>query len=323
MNGDFFLTQAVFLGMRWLFETLTGQSIALTVVISTILIRALTIVGDIKSRKSSAKMQLIQPELNKLQKKYEKDPQRLQREQSKLMKENNVSMFGGCLPMLFTMPLFFVFIAAFRQWGNEMMVHLVTTLYNDPEAGVEMYRNFQFLWIHNIWQPDSGMQPVIASAKSLFQGTEIHRLFYFNDHPEAMQIFLDLGFFVKDATSKFGVSIAPLTDELVATYDRIVKPCVDLYAGYNNGWFVMPILCGGTTFLSTWLMQRNQPQAGNAAGSNKLMVYLMPAMTFFFCLSTNASFALYWTVSNLLSMVTTYFINKSIKTPETAVEVKK
>lgn len=298
--------------MRWLFETVTGQSIALTVVISTILIKAITIVGDIKSRQSSAKMQAIQPQLNKLQKKYENDQQRLQRESSKLMKENNVSMFGGCLPMLLTMPLFFVFIAAFRQWGNEMMVHLITTLNGDPEAGVELFKNFHFLWINNIWQPDSGLQPVIASAQSLFTGTEVHRLRYFTENPEALQTFIDLGFFVKDATSKYGVSIAALTDDLIAKYNAIVQPCVDLYAGYNNGWFLMPVLCGGTTFLSTWFMQRNQPQTANAAGSGKMMTYLMPAMTFVFCLSTNAAFALYWTVSNLISMVTTFFINRGI-----------
>ena len=34
-------------------------------------------------------------------------------------------------------------------------------------------------------------------------------------------------------------------------------------------------------------------------------------MTFFFCLSTNAAFALYWTISNLVSMVTTFFINRA------------
>lgn len=53
--------------MRWLFENITGESIALTVVISTILIKAITVFGDIKSRKSSAKMQVIQPQMNKLQ----------------------------------------------------------------------------------------------------------------------------------------------------------------------------------------------------------------------------------------------------------------
>lgn len=68
MHNDFFLTQWVFLGMRWLYESVTAQNIALTVIISTILIKAITVIGDIKSRKSSAKMQTIQPQMDKLRK---------------------------------------------------------------------------------------------------------------------------------------------------------------------------------------------------------------------------------------------------------------
>ena len=171
------------------------------------------------------------------------------------------------------------------------------------------------------------MQPVITSAEMLFTNSNIHRLFYFTEHPEAFELFKELGFFVESTAkgSYNGVVIAELTDELIAKYDAIVKPCVDLYAGYNNGWFVLPLLCGGTTLLSAWLMQRGQAQpAGNAASTGKMMMYLMPIMTFVFSLSTNASFALYWTVSNVISMITTYFINKSIGIgPAAAKEVSK
>ena len=311
MQGDFFLTQWVFLGMRWLFENVTGESIALTVVISTLIIRVITIFGDIKSRKSSLKMQAVQPQLDRIQKKYEKDPEKLNRERQKIMRENNVSMFGGFLPMLITMPLFFVFIAAFRQWGNEMMVRLIVALQENEEAGLKMFENFRFLWVNNIWMADSGLQPVISTAQNfLAQANELPRLLYFRDNPAAVELFERLGFFVQDGNG--GYALATLTEEVVAKYNEVMAPCVNLYAGYNNGWFIFPLLCGGTTFLSTWIMQRNQPQNNSAAaGSNKMMQWLMPAMTFVFCLTSNAAFALYWTVSNLVSMVTTFFINRS------------
>ena len=54
-----------------------------------------------------------------------------------------------------------------------------------------------------------------------------------------------------------------------------------------------------------------------------MMTWLMPAMTFFFCLSTNAAFALYWTVSNVISMLTTFFINKGFAKQSVAIEVDK
>ena len=148
MQGDFFLTQWAFLGMRWLFESLTGESIVLTIIIATLLIRALTVFGDIKSRKSSMKMQAVQPQLDKIRKKYEKDPQKLQAEQQKFMRQNGVSMFGGCLPMLITLPLFFIFIAAFRQWGNEMMVRLILAMQDNTDAGVELFKSFKFFFCY-------------------------------------------------------------------------------------------------------------------------------------------------------------------------------
>ena len=57
-------------------------------------------------------------------------------------------------------------------------------------------------------------------------------------------------------------------------------------------------------------MTRNQ-QATDTTGSTKMMQWMMPIMTFVFCMTTNASFALYWTISNCVSMVTTLIINKT------------
>ena len=90
MQGDFFLTQWAFLGMRWLYETLTNESIVLTILIATLIIKLLSVFGDIKSRKSTMKMQAIQPQIQKLQKKYENNafisPERAQQEYNRLMK---------------------------------------------------------------------------------------------------------------------------------------------------------------------------------------------------------------------------------------------
>ena len=72
-----------------------GLSYILAILIFTVIIRLLILPLNIKSTKSNARMQEIQPEMKKLQAKYKNDPQKLQLETSKLMKENNVSMFGG------------------------------------------------------------------------------------------------------------------------------------------------------------------------------------------------------------------------------------
>jgi YidC/Oxa1 family membrane protein insertase len=306
--------------MRWLFETLTGESIVLTIIIATLLIRALTVFGDIRSRKSSMKMQAIQPQLDKIRKKYEKDPQKLNAEQQKIMREQGVSMFGGCLPMLITLPIFFIFIAAFRQWGNEMMVRLILALEDNTTSGLQMFQSFKFFWVHNVWMPDNGLSPVIATAKEFFgaANAKLPQLLYFTENPDALQKFVDLGFFVKDSAGAY--TMATMTDQLAATYNTLVAPCADLYSGLNNGWFIFPILAGGTTYLSTWIMQRQQPQSAATGSTNKLMQWLMPVMSFVFCLQYNASFAIYWTFSNIFSLGTSLLINRSFAKQKAALE---
>jgi len=318
MQGDFFLTQWAFRGMQFLYETLTGENIILTVIIATLIIRCLTVFGDIKSRQSAIKMQTVQPQLDKLRKKYENDPQRLTREQRKFMKDNNVSMFGGCLPMLITMPLFFVFIAAFRQWGNEMTVRLLLALEENQDKGLEMFSKFRFLWINNVWMPDNGLKPVVQPLSG-FLTKELPRLLFFKDNPAALQKFVDYGFFVPSVDG--GYALAPISEELTSKYDALIKPFVDMYSGHNNGWFIMPLLAGGTTFLSSWIMMRKQPKNEAAGNTNKIFQLLMPVMSFVFCLSNNACFAVYWTFSNVFSLITSTIINKSFEKKAKEVEV--
>ncbi len=60
-----------------------------------------------KMIQSQHKMQMIQPEMKKLQKKYKEDAQRLNQEMMHLYKTYKVNPFGGCLPLLIQMPIFF------------------------------------------------------------------------------------------------------------------------------------------------------------------------------------------------------------------------
>ena len=297
--------------MRWLYEVLTNENIVLTIIIATLTIRLLTVLGDIRSRKSSIKMAAIQPQLDKFKKKYANDPQ-------KLMRESGASMFGGCLPMLITMPLFFIFIAAFRQWGNEMMVRLILTLDDNKEKGVELFQTFKFFWVNNLWMPDNGFSPVVPTAKEFFgtANNTLPKLLYFKEHPEALQRFVDLGFFVKNGDA---YSLATLTDGLTANYNALMAPCAELYKGHNNGWFVFPVLAGVSTYFSSWIMQKNQPKTDATASTNKMMNWLMPIMSFVFCLQYNASFAVYWTFSNIFSLGTSLLINRSFAKKQAAV----
>lgn len=80
-----------------------GWSWALAIVGLTVTIRALLIPLFVKQIKSSRNMQLLQPHIKELQKKYGHDRERLAQEQMKLWKEHNTNPFASCLPLLLQM----------------------------------------------------------------------------------------------------------------------------------------------------------------------------------------------------------------------------
>lgn len=321
MTGDFFLTNWFLEAMRWIYSLTCAISesgfgnVFLTILISTILLRALTIFSDIKTRKSSAKMAEVQPEIQRLQKKYANDPRRFQAEQTKLMKEKGVSMWGSCLPMLITMPLFFCFIAAFRYWGYEMNLRLLV-----DENAMELFKSFKFLWINNIWQPDNGLTPVLANGANFLATPQLSNLLYLQE-PGVGEKLVEMGLAVTKVYQG-GVSYQLLSnDAAIAIYDAAIQPFLDVYKGYNNGWFIMSILAGGTNFLSAWLMTKNTPAANEeAAKSTKWMNYLFPIMSFIFCLNYNAAFAIYWTLTSVIMIIVNLILNKKFPRTEPAKE---
>ena len=73
----------------------------------TVLVRLALFPLTAKQARSMQKMQLIQPELKKLQAQYKNDRQKLNEEIMKFYKENSVNPMAGCLPLVFQMPVFF------------------------------------------------------------------------------------------------------------------------------------------------------------------------------------------------------------------------
>ncbi len=104
-----------------------------------IIIFALTIFGityplTAKSMVSMKKMQTVQPEIKKLQEKYKSNPQRLNKEMAEFFKENKINPLGGCLPVVFQMPIFMA-------------------LYQVLWRSVK-FKGANFLWIKDLSEPD-------------------------------------------------------------------------------------------------------------------------------------------------------------------------
>lgn len=102
--------------------------------IFAILIKLLLYPLTHKSFEASSKMQAVMPKTREIQAKYKHDPLLMHKEMKKMHKEEGVNQFGGCLPMLLQMPIFFA-------------------LYPILRYSIDL-RQAGFLWIKDLSAPD-------------------------------------------------------------------------------------------------------------------------------------------------------------------------
>ena len=285
-----------------------------SMVVFTLLIKLILLPLDYKSRKSMRRMTKLQPQIAKLQKKYANDKEKLNQKTAELYRREGINPMSGCLPMLVSMVILFIMFAAMRTVANTEMASQALGLLT---TGTQT--NESWLWIKNIWMPDSPFNPVIADSANLrIIPADIWA-----------KVFASLDSASVTALAQYGIDAATISGETVfaalqtlpvyaqetqlwATMPQLNLLIVNLsiYA-HNNGWFILPILAAVTQYLMT--LSQPQPAAdpnNPAASTNKFMKYFFPLFSLWVCSSYNAIFALYWVVGNVFAWVQGLVMNK-------------
>jgi YidC/Oxa1 family membrane protein insertase len=91
------------------------RDFGLSIVLLTLMVRLAMVPLTFKQLHSQRKLMELQPQINALKAQYGADQQGFARAQMQLMKENNVSMLGGCLPLLIQLPFLYGLFAALRS----------------------------------------------------------------------------------------------------------------------------------------------------------------------------------------------------------------
>lgn len=130
-------------------EDLGFPSYGIAIIVLTIIIKTLLLPLALKQIRSMKAMQAIQPEMQKIQKKYKNDPQKLREEMGKLYKENGASPLSGCLPLLIQMPFLVSIYYALQGFAY------------DPA-------HESFLWLESLAVPDETYILPVLSAASTF-----------------------------------------------------------------------------------------------------------------------------------------------------------
>lgn len=334
--------------LAWINDIVGNYGVS--IIIFTFLMRMVCMPFDYKSRKGMRKMALIQPKLNDLQKKYGNDKQKLQQRQAELMRKEGYNPLSGCLPMLLTWPLMIAMFSAMRGVANEQLV-MQAFKYMAGEADAIM-ADEKFLWVKNLWMTDSLFATSVPDINTLKTVTfdvwaRAYNTIMTSTEPEmqilaqnlatavanynavntAAPIVMDAGWFASADTlnASFNNIAALLGQNPYYTAELSLVPgleninfilfSISVYQSFN-GLLILPVLAGVTQVLQTKFMNAQQPQQldnANNANQGKFMKWFFPCLSVYFCLSSNAGFALYWVISSVVSALQGIVINKILE----------
>ncbi|RVU55881.1 YidC/Oxa1 family membrane protein insertase [Anaerosphaera multitolerans] len=147
---------------------------ALSIIIATIILKAVMVPVTISQLRNQKKMAELQPELEKLQKKYKYDEKTLMVKQQQLYKDANYNMLSGCLPMIVQLVILMAFYRVFWEPAKYA--------FTDAKAFAEMSKNFFF--IQNLEEIDSSMILGVIAALTTFLTSFVSNL---NPANKAMQ----------------------------------------------------------------------------------------------------------------------------------------
>ena len=256
------------------------QNYGLTIIVFTILVKLILLPFAVKQQKSSAKMAVVQPQMMEIQKKYANNQQKMQEELQALYAREGYSPTAGCLPMLIQFP---IIIGLYNVIYNPL-THVLGIGKDAIAKATEIVSSLGLLG-----EKVYSAEPAIINAVQ--------------NNPEAFEALgsdvvaqiqgLDLNF--------LGISLG---DTPTMAFNLLL---------------LIPILSFASSMLMTVISTRNM-NTGNdqTATGMKASLYMMPFLSAWICFSVPAGVGMYWTVSNLLSIVQSLVLNKFFNPKEMA-----
>ncbi len=123
------------------------RSYGFSIILMTVLLNVLLYPMTFKSLMSMRKIQSVQPQVDALREKYKDDYQKMNKELMELYRKNRINPIGGCIPMVFQMPIFIALYQALSKsvelWGTSFLAisdlsrpdHLVSLPFVAPLIG--------------------------------------------------------------------------------------------------------------------------------------------------------------------------------------------
>lgn len=295
------------------------QNIGVCIIIFTIIIYTLMIPLTVKQQKWSKMSAVMNPEIQKIQKKYanKKDQASMLKQQEELQivyEKYGVSQTGGCLPMLIQMPILFALYPVIQNIPK--YVDGVKAAYMPVVDQIMQVDGFQ-----KIMETIGSAKPVLMSATAYDYSkadTLVQVLYKFQDSTwNTLVDKMPSIETVVDATTKtmghlnnfLGINIGE-TPMTMLTNSLHPFSIVGIILAV-----IIPIMAGLAQFISVKLQpQPSMDENNQMAASMKTMTYTMPLFSVFLGFTLPAGLGLYWAVSAVVRCVQQVAINKYLQT---------
>lgn len=295
------------------------QNIGVCIIIFTIIIYTLMIPLTVKQQKWSKMSAVMNPEIQKIQKKYanKKDQASMLKQQEELQivyEKYGVSPTGGCLPMLIQMPILFALYPVIQNIPK--YVDGVKAAYMPVVDQIMQVDGFQ-----KIMETIGSAKPVLMSATAYDYSkadTLVQVLYKFQDSTwNTLVDKMPSIETVVDATTKtmghlnnfLGINIGE-TPMTMLTNSLHPFSIVGIILAV-----IIPIMAGLAQFISVKLQpQPAMDEHNQMAASMKTMTYTMPLFSVFLGFTLPAGLGLYWAVSAVVRCVQQVAINKYLQT---------
>ena len=308
----------IMLGLGWVLKlmyTITSNY-GIAIILFTIIIKLILMPLTVKQQKSMLKTQKLQPLLMEIQKKYGNDKDKLNQETMKLYQKYKINPMSGCLPMLLALywvvkkPIIYIMgvggsdvwriVSAIEDWGagNPDAVNQLLSSMKIDSLNVFVEQQFK-----NFGQYE------IQIARFLHEYPAIMNSHWITDTGITYTL-IDFNF--------FGIDLSA-TPDLWGLIGLITGKLPEGGITWNTiGLWLIPIIAGGSSYLTSKLTQAMQPPQPVQKDENglekpnpmKTMMIMMPLFSAWIAFTMPAAIGFYWILSSILQLVQQIAINK-------------
>jgi len=197
----------------WFFSSFIG-SWGLIILLVTLVIKMVLFPITWKNFLSSAKMRVLKPEIDEINKKFEgKEAVQKQQATMALYRQTGVNPFAGCIPVLLQMPILYAMFRFFPAeivlrgksflWADDLAAYdsifswtqhvpILSDIYGNHVSGFTLLMcvsTFLYTRMSMSAQPQMTQQPGMPNMKVMMNLFTIMMLFFFNNQPSGLSMY--------------------------------------------------------------------------------------------------------------------------------------